>query len=204
MKNPVKSRLFLLKKDLTFAFRRDRSSILAWSCVLLFGVALGIYIGVTVGEKQPPFGVFGALFNLEFAPFSYLLPDFLRFFAFSLLAMLALILPLPILYPTLALFFFGKHFGEIACVCFLSDSLPAALLSFAVIYLPLLLFGGAFLIFVAHRAKSIRLRCGGTGCPQTLKSEIYLWLKLLVAYFILLFLLYVAVCGILYLIVIAL
>ncbi len=204
MKNPVKSRLFLWKRDLFTACRRNRNSILAWSLVLLFGVGLGIYIGLTVGEKESPFGVFAALFNLEFAPFDYLVPDLLRFLAFSILSMLALFLPLPVLYPTLSLFLFGKHFGEIACVCFLSDGLPAALLSLFVIYLPLLLFGGSLLIFVAHRAKLSRLRYGGSWCQKAIKREILFWLKVHFAYFLVLLLLYVIVCGILYLFVIAL
>ena len=204
MEHSVKNGLFLLKKDLFAAFRQRRPHVLAWAGALFVGVALGIYIGVYVGEKEQPFGVFAALFNLEFAPFHYLVPDFLRFLLFSLLVFAAIFLPPAPLYPALALFFFGKHFGEISCVCFQSDSLPSALLSILLVYLPLLLFGGLLLIYLAQRAMGNKNRSIGVFCPQAIRGEALLWLKIHLLYFAVLFLLYVVLCGALYLFAIAL
>jgi len=204
MKYTLKSRFFLLKKDISSAIRANRKGVILGTILLLLGVALGIYIGVNIGEKTSPFGIFSALFNLEFAPFSYLLPDFLRFFLFSGLATLAYFLPLPMIYPTIAIFFFGKYFGELACVCFLSDSLFSAILSTLIVYLPLLLIGEAILLAIAIRASSMRLFKGTDRCRTTAKRDVMISLLYLFLYFAVLFILYVLVCGAIYLIMIAL
>ena len=193
-----------MKRDIISAFRSNRKGILLGFSVLLCGVVLGIYIGVNVGKKEAPFGVFAALFHLQFSPFSYLVPDFLRFFLFGVLTLLSFFLPLPFVYPAIALFFFGKYFGEISCVCFLSDTVIAAVLSIAVVYLPLLLVGGGLLLLIALRAREFRLPSGADLCPKNVMKEVFFLLKLLLAYFVCLFLLYVIICGTLYLLVIAL
>lgn len=172
--------------------------------VLLCGVALGVYIGVKVGAKDAPFGVFAKLFHMEYAPFAYLGRDFLRFLLFGILASLSFFLPLPLLYPALALFFFGKYFGELACVCFQSDAVVAAMLSLIFVYLPLLFFGATLLLLIAQRVKNYRLNHGANLCICRTKSEIWFFLRLVLAYFVFLFLIYAVFCGALYLLVIAL
>ena len=204
MSYSVKNRLFLLKRDAFDLLKRERKGMILGFVILFCGVALGVYIGVRIGAKEAPFGVFASLFHLEFAPFGYLGRDFLRFFLFFILASLCYFLPMPFIYPALALFFFGKHFGEVACVCFQSDTLLAAALSVILVYLPMLLFGGMLLLLLAHRAKLYRMRQGAYLCLQKGKSEALFILKLLFAYFSALFLIYVLLCGALYLLVIAL
>ena len=157
MKNLVKSHLFLLKKDFFIALSQNKRTIASSAVVLALGVAFGVYIGVKVGEKPTPFGVFSSLFHLEFKPFSYIVPDFLRFLLFLGVTALAFFMPLPALYPAVALFFFGKHFGEIACVCFLSDPVFSAVFSIILIYLPLLVVGWGLILSLSLRAKAFLL-----------------------------------------------
>ena len=204
MSYSVKNRLFLLKRDAFDLLKRERKGMILGFVILFCGVALGVYIGVRIGAKEAPFGVFASLFHLEFAPFGYLGRDFLRFLLFFILASLCYFLPMPLLYPALALFFFGKYFGEVACVCFQSDAFLAAAVSALFVYLPLLIFGGMLLLLLAHRAKLYRLRQGAYLCLQKGKSEAIFISKLLLAYFSILFLLYVVFCGALYLLAIAL
>ena len=203
MKSNYKNRLFLLKKDISLALERNRNGVIVGVIVLLFGVAFGIYVGMNLDRQESPFGVFATLFSLNFTPFTYLIPDFLRFLLFLIFASMAFFLPLPSIYPMVSLFFFAKHFGEISCVVFLSDTLPSALLSILIVYIPLLLIGGTSLITISIRVKDYRLASGCDPCRRTVRSEILLCLSLLVLYFLLLFALYVILCGVLYLVMIA-
>ena len=171
---------------------------------LIAGVALGVYIGIRVGEKEAPFGMFANLFHLNFAPFSHIGPDLLRFFLFSLLTALAFFLPYPAIYPAIALLFFGKYFGQLTCVVFLTDSFLSALLSALLLYIPLLLIGGWLLFRLSLHGSEFRLSNGVDRCRGTIKRVGICLLKALIAYFFALFFLYVILCGLIYLIVIAL
>ena len=204
MKYSVKNRLFLLKRDILERWRQERKGLLLGYAILLCGVALGVYIGVKIGAKNPPFGVFAKLFHMEFSPFSYLGYDFLRFLLFCIFASLCFVLPVPLVYPGLALFFFGKYFGEVVCVCFQSDAFVAAMLSAVVIHLPSALLGGTLVLLIAQRAKRYRLSNGADLCIRRIKIEVFFFLKIVLAYFSFLFLLYVVFCGALYFLVIAL
>ncbi len=204
MKYTLKDRLFLFKKDVGFAVKQNKSQIIYYLVMLLLGVALGVYIGVKVGAKETPFGVFAALFHLKYAPFSYLVPDLLRFFLFLTVSILACYLPIPKLYPTISLLFVGKYFGEIACVCFQSDSLLSFVLSVAIVYLPLLFCAGVLLTVVALRSISVRLAVGADRCVNTAKKTLFFSLKIFLVYLLILFVIYVVLCGVLYLVMIAL
>lgn len=203
MKQYCKNRFFLLKKDISAALQRNRKGVIVGVIILLLGVVFGIYIAMNVGEQESPFGVFAALFSLKYTPFKYLIFDFLRFFLFLILASLAFFLPFPSIYPAVALLFFAKHFGEISCVVILSDSLPSAILSILIIYIPLLLSGGTFLIALSIHASEYRLVSGCDPCRHTVRGEIILILSLLLLYLLVLFAIHVIVCGVLYLIMIA-
>ena len=200
----LKNKVFLFKKDILAALKDQRNRLLFYVVFLILGVVIGVLIGIKVGEKEPPFGVFGNLFHLNFEPFSYIFPDFLRFFFFSILSGLSYFLPCPKLYPSISMVFFGKYFGQLACLVFLTDAPIAAIFSLALIYLPLLLLGGVLLFRVGICGEDSRLCRGADSCKASLKSFILSWIFALIAYFILLVLLYVALCGILYLIVISL
>lgn len=204
MKYCLKNRLFLIKKDIGFAVKQNKAKIFFYLGMMLLGVALGIYIGVKVGAKATPFGVFSALFHLEYAPFAYLVPDFLRFLLFLILCLLAYFLPFPKLYPSIATVLVGKYFGEIACVCFQSDSLLSFVLSVALVYLPLLFCAGSLLTVVAIRSNAFRLVDGADRCGKSVKKTLFFAVKTLLVYLLILFLIYVVLCGVLYLILIAL
>ena len=184
--------------------REHKAGVISGLVLLLLGTILGIYIGSDVGEMQSPFGIFASLFALEFSPFSFLVPDFLRFLLFSVLSAMSFFLPLPMLYPAIALLFFGKYFGELAYVCFFSDPTIPAILSILLVYLPLLFIGGSMLLSIAIKARTSRIQSGVDPCRKSVKGEISHVLILLAAYFVMLFAIYVVLCGAIYLIMIAL
>lgn len=204
MRCGIKDRIILLKTDVAESFRRERSKLLGGFICLILGIALGVYIGIKVGEKPSPFGIFAKLFHLYFAPFSYIGSDFLRFLLFSVIASLSFFLPYPRVYPVLALFFFGKYFGQLSCVVFLSDSLISALLSILLVYLPLSIVGGYLLFRISLAAQDFRLSNCADFCRKSVVSELLFLLKILLSYFLILFLLYVILCGVIYLVTIAL
>ena len=79
MSSAIKYRIFLFKTDFRSCLREERKKLFAAMFWLLAGVALGVYIGIRIGGKESPFGMFAELFHLHFAPFSHVGPDFLRF-----------------------------------------------------------------------------------------------------------------------------
>ena len=204
MRYSVQNRFFLLRKDFFSTLKTHKWGVVSGAFLLVVGVALGIFIGSDVGEKEAPFGMFASLFGLDYSPFGYLMPDFLRFLFFSALCSLAFFFPAPMLYPAVALIFFGKYFGEAAYVCFLSDPLIPASLNIILIHIPLLLMGGAMLISVTIKARYSRIECGADLCLKSIKRHMFYLLTLLLAYFMILLLLYVAICGVIYLVMIAL
>ena len=204
MKYSLGSRLFLFKRDVSFMMGEHRNEVIGGAVFLLFGVGFGIYIGAKVGAKDAPFGIFANLFCLNYAPFSFIVPDFLRFLLFSVVSALSFLLPLPSIYPVVALFFFGKYFGELACVCFLSDSFLAFLLSVLIVYLPLLFFGGSGILLIGLFGKGSRILNGGDPCLKGIVRELIRLGICLAVYFALLFFIYVILCGALYLMMIAL
>ena len=195
---------FLLKNDVFRLLKEKRTHLFLGFTVLLIGVIFGVVIAIKIGEKDTPFGVFASLFDQNYSPFSYLVPDLLRFVLFALLCSLCFFLPIPLLYPTFALLFFGKYFGQLSAVVWLSDPIFPALLSILLIYLPLVFLGGFLLIYLAFTGSEYRLAIGGDPCPITIKRGLITILLSVFAYFALLFFLYVVLCGLLYLLTIAL
>lgn len=204
MKYSLRNHIFLIKRDFISTLKEHKWGVISGIFLLIGGIVLGIYIGSDVGEKETPFGMFASLFGLEYSPFGYLVPDFLRFLLFAALCFLAFLLPAPMLYPAVAILFFGKYFGEAAYVCFLSDPVIPAILNILLIYIPLLIIGGAMLISVTIKARASRVESGADPCRKSIKRELFYVLTLLLAYFVILFLLDVVICGVIYLVVIAL
>ena len=202
--NFLADRLFLLRSDFLRSLKEERKRLCFYGVFLLAGVILGVFIGIKIGEKESPFGIFALLFHMDFAPFGHLLPDFLRFLFFAVFAGLSYFLPCPKLYPLLSMIFFGKYFGQFACLAFLSDSLIAAFFSLFLVYLPLLVVGGFLLFSIAIYGEDSRLCRGADVCHRSLKRFFHRILLSIVCYFSLLFILYVLLCGTLYLIVISL
>ena len=99
-----------------------------WNIIVtILGIAFGVWLGRKIGEAETPFGAFASLFRLSYDPFSYFLPELLRFSIFSLIASLSHYLPFTFVYPVFSLFFFGKHFGILAAVAHFSVDLAAGL-----------------------------------------------------------------------------
>ena len=204
MSSAIKYRIFLFLTDFRSCLREERKKLFAAMFWLLAGVALGIYIGIRIGGKESPFGMFAELFHLHFAPFSHVGPDFLRFLLFSVVVALSFFLPHPAIYPAVAIFFFGKYFGQLACVVFLSDPILSALFSVLFLYLPLLLIGGWLLFRLSLHGVEFRLCNGADCCKGTWKRIFVCLLKSVVPYLFCVIFLYLIICGVIYLIVIAL
>lgn len=197
----LSTKFLLLKTDFFAVFAERKREILLYSILLLLGVALGIYVGVELGGAEEPFGLFARLFRLDYAPFGYILPELLRFSIFSVIASLSYYLPLYPIYPALALLFFGKHFGELSCLVFLSDSLPAAFSTTLFAAIPFLVLGGILLIRIALYATDFRVCDGGFFTPNNLKRTGYILFCSIVIYLLFLLLVYLIFCGLLYLLI---
>jgi len=194
---------FLVKRDFCESVKNHWQLFLHAVIVTMIGIGVGVYIGIRIGERETPFSIFAGLFHLNYQPFSYLLPDLFRFILYTAIASLAFFLPLPIIYPTLAYFFFGKYFGQAACISFLSDSVAAATLSLAIIYLPFVMIGTILFFFVTLKTSEFRLCKGADFHKYSLSKVVICLLKPIALYFFSIFLIYVPICGIIYLLVIA-
>lgn len=203
MKCNLKNRIFLIGKDIIREIREDKKRILFFGVFLLLGILLGVYIGIKIGESDPPYSVFAKLFRLDFSPFSYIASGFFRFLLYAIFAALAYFLPIPWIYPAVSIFLFGKYFAQLACIAFLSDSIFAAILSLVLIYLPLLLFGWLLLLRLTSNALESRLCNGPDPCKRSLKSAFICFLTAMILYLLALFLLHLILCGLIYLIAIA-
>ena len=199
MKCSPKTRLFLLKTDLVSCARDHRKEFLVKCLFMLLGVGLGVYIGVKIGANEGPFSVFAKLFCLSYTPFSLLFGDLLRLLFYSILTVLGFFLPPCPLYSSAALFLLGKYYGELACLSFLTDSVLAAVLSLILIYLPLLLIGGVVLMRISLYSSDFRLSCGTERGARSFRKTAGIVGKALLVLLLALFLLYVVLCGVIYL-----
>lgn len=203
MKSPA-TKLLLWKTDFLSAFSERKKEILLHLILLILGVGLGVYVGTQIGAKEEPFGVFARIFRSDYAPFYYILRELLRFSIFAVIAALSYFLPCYPLYPTFSLFFFGKHFGELACLAFLSDAVATALPTVLITAIPLLIIGGGLLIRIALLASNFRLCNGGFLRANTLKRAGYILFCSIVIYATLLTIVYLLFCGLFYLLITAL
>ena len=203
MRYGIKNRFFLLKNDLLSAIDENRKPILTASILLVCGIALGAFIATKTQGVEPPFGVIAHLFRLEFHPFGYLVSDLIRFLLLSVLASLSFFLPLFHIYPAVAIIFFGKYCGQVACTVLFCDSRISAILGILLIYLPLAIIGGALLLCIWIRARQFRLCRGADSCMRVLGEHALFWVNIALLYVIFLFLIYVLLCGTFYLIVVA-
>ena len=204
MKCTLGTKLLLWKTDFLSAFSCRRKEILLHIVIASLGIAFGIYFGVKLGEKAQPFCIFARLFRLEYSPFDEIFSEVLRFSIFALIAALSYFLPCYPLYPVFSLFFFGKHFGEIACICFLADSFASALATLLVILLPTLIVGVGLLSWIALHAQEFRVCNGGFIVKSALKKAAKILLSSLVIYAILLFVLHLVLCGSIYILLVVL
>ena len=204
MKTPLKTKILLLRTDFLSAFSKRKPEILGYIIVTILGIAFGVWLGRKIGEAETPFGAFASLFRLSYDPFSYLLPELLRFSIFSLIASLSHYLPFAFVYPVFSLFFFGKHFGEYVYLTFCVDPLLCALPSALLTLLPLLMIGSALLVRIVLLARDLRLCNGGFPCRESLKRTGWCLLLALTIYALALFSVYLVLCGSIYLLLLVL
>ena len=196
MKRCLRTQVLLWKTDFFSFFRDRKKGILLYTTVLLLGVTLGIFVGYKLGEQDAPVGVFALIFHSEFNPFSFLFIETIRFSVLSGLCILCYFLPIWQFYPIFALLLFGKHFGEVACLSFLTDELASFILSLFFLYLPLLLIGGLLLTWIALQEGQYRICNGGFACKSNLKSAFRVFLTAIALYLFLSFIFAVILCGI--------
>ena len=200
----LSTKLLLWKTDFLTAFSERKKEILLYSIILALGVSLGIYVGTKVGAKESPFGVFAFIFRSNYIPFPYILREALRFSLFAVIAILSYFLPRYPLYPAFSLFFFGKHFGELSCLVFLSDSVAAAVPTVLFTAIPLLIVGAILLIRISLSALDFRVCNGGFLCSNNLKRAGCILLCSVLIYMTVLIFVYLIFCGLFYLLISAL
>ena len=199
MKCELRNRLFLLWKDFRTTIRENKFFLTYSALWLALGVGIGIYIGIRIGESVAPISVFGRLLRGDYSPFRYIARDLLRWCLLSNLVFIGYYLTFPRVFSAIALSFYGKYFGQIACVTFLSDTVVAAVLSMIIVYIPLLILG-AFLLFRLVLSME-RYRTCGRETPNgrsLLRLGSFLAIPF-VAYTAFLFACYLVVCGSIYL-----
>ena len=204
MKCGVKTKFLLWKTDFICFLARNKKEILLYTCILLFGIGFGVFLGIKIGEQDSPFCTIAKLFRAEYSPFSSIFPELLRFSVYCLIAVASFFLPFYPIYAILSLFFFGKHFGEFLCLSFLTDPVFCAILSLLLICIPLILLGAALLLHITLSAREFRLCNGGFWCKNNLKRAGFFLFRSILIYFALLIIIYLLLCGTLCLLVLAL
>ena len=162
-----------------------------------------MYVAVRIGEKEAPYGIFSLLFRLEFAPFSWIFTYLLRFLLYLLIAAIGFFVSVPWAFVGAAVFLYAKYFGEIIVLCFLTDAIASAVLSLLLAYLPILLLG-VFLYFMLFLKANELKMCGGNPFNgKTLSKTLLFLLRLVLLYFVFCIFIFLAVCGLFYLVIIA-
>lgn len=193
---------FFLKQDLGNYIKENLKSFVISVIFAILGVILGVVVACKIGEQETPYSVFAALFRLSFKPFSYILPCFLRFTFYLIVAALGFFLPMPQCYPCVALFFYGKSIGQTVTFCFLTDALVSAFFSL-LLYLVLFIVGVFILFSTLVKVLEMKICYGACINSKNLFRILLYLLRFLLIYFALLLFLFLICCGVIYLIAIA-
>ena len=195
---------FLLKNDFKNYLKRNFKFVILAFVSAILGAALGILIACKIGERIAPFSVFARLFRLSYAPFSYVFSYLLRFFLYLLIASFGFFLPFSAVYPLIALFLYGKFIAQNVAAVFLTDSILSSVLSLVLIDLPLFLLGVFLLAFLYEKVCDLKICYGAPFNAKSISEFLLFILKMSAIYFAALILLFVVVCGVFYLCVVAL
>lgn len=193
---------YFIQKDLFRSVKENGQTLLFTFLFAFAGVALGIYVGVKIDPAPAENGIFACLFRLEYTPFAWSWRFFIRFFLYFLLGYLGYFLLHPWLFGGIGVFLFSKYICEIATLCLRCDSLFSALCSLLIVYLPLFLLG-VFLFFYLILDMLGQRSCKASFTRRRIMQTVGRFFGLLAIYFSICLLLFVAVCGILYLIAVA-
>ena len=200
MTSPFCRKKLFFKEDVSRCISENRQALILSLVISLLGIGFGVLVAVKLGERESPYCVFAKLFRLSFRPFSFVFPYFLRFSLFVLLAAVGFFLPFSQAFPILAFFFYAKFIGQTAALCFLTDALVSSLLSLLIIYIPLFAIGFFCLFFLFVRISEMKLCHGIPFDRKSLSSVLRYVLTPIIVYFLTLILLFVFLCGVIYLI----
>lgn len=193
---------YFIQKDLFRSVKENGQTLFFTFLFAFAGVALGVYVGVKIEPSPVENGIFACLFRLEYTPFAWSSRFFVRFFPYFLLGYLGYFLLHPWILGGIGVFLFAKYMSELATLCLRFDSLFSALCSLFLIYLPLFLLG-VFLFFYLIIDMLEKGSCQVSFTLRRIMQTVGRFFGLLAIYLTICLLLFVAVCGILYLIAVA-
>ena len=201
MEKSCRCRPFFFKKDLIRTVRENRTALLSAGIGIVVGIAFGIYLGLKKEAQESPFGIISLIVQGDFAPFSQVFAQFLRFTLYSAIVYFGGTFLSPILFGGVGTFFFAKYWASVITIVFRVDALLGAVFSFLFVYLPLFVAGAMLLylliVFLSKRPSYIGSPCAS----KTLFSSIRYCIGSLAVYFLFLLLIYLVVCEILFLLI---
>ena len=171
--------------------------------IAILGAALGVLVALKIGEREAPCSAIANLFCLSYKPFTFVISHFMRFILYLLIASLGFFLPLSALYPAIALFFYGKYIAQIATFAFLTDSIASAVLSLLIVSLPIFIAGVICLFFIYCKAFEWKICHGERFNAANVSRFLPDLAKCLIFYFLALASIFLVICGLIYIVVIA-
>ena len=194
---------FYFEKDMAKSIKENASSFVFCWIIACIGLAIGVYVAIKIPTFEPPYGIFSYLFRCEYTPFVWLRIFFLRFLLYFLLASVGYVISAPYVFTTGAIILFSKYIGQVMATCYLTDAAVSAIFSIILIYFPIFVVGIFSFFYLLVDMNALKI-CGGNGFSLKIMAGAggYL-LKIAFIMFLLLLLLFVALCGVIYLFVVA-
>ena len=190
-----------MQKDLFRSVKENAQTLFFVFLFAFAGLALGVYVGVKVSPEPSPC-IFLRLYRLEYTPFAWTWDFCVRFLIYFFIAYLGYFFFHPWLLGGIGVFFFAKYISQTATFSLRLDPLFSATCSLILIYLPLILCGVFLFFFLILDMLENRSRCLPLNAKRIFQT-LGRFLGLFAIYFLLCILLFVVLCGILYLVVIA-
>ena len=198
MKRKCRCSLFFIKKDIIHILTENKRELILTILFSVCGIGLGIYLAVNTSEQIPPISVFSCIFRGEYSPFSLTFRYLIRFIFYFFISTIGFFLVPSWLFSGISILLFSKFWSQLSAVCISFDPLPSAILSILLIYIPLWIFG-VYLFFLYYlKIREHRLCSGNKATISLLRSVLSEIFLLILAYFLLLILLFTVLCGIVY------
>ena len=188
---------YFLKNDLRRSICENKSLFAVFLVTAFLGAAFGVYVGIKSERPSAPYGVFSCIFYGKYAPFSLIFKEFFRFFLYFCIAFVGGAVLSPVIFGAVGVFFFTKHWSEVATVVLRADAVFGAVLSLILVYIPLLT-AGYFLTYLSvlfHRASASPFR-GGVCAAKRVFPTLRYAIGTLAVYFLFLILIYFILCGV--------
>ena len=197
----MRCRAYFIQKDLFRSVKENGQTLFFTFLFAFLGAALGIYVGVKT-DPQPEPGIFVLLFRLEYTPLAWTWHFCLRFFIYFFIAFFGYFFLHPWLLGGAGIFLFAKYISQTATLCIRFDPFFSAICSLVIIYLPLFICGGFLFFYLILDMLDKRSRCAVFTAKRFFRT-FGRFFGLFVLYLLICLLLFVAICGMLYLILIA-